>query len=142
MAWVLIGVASGLLVVVSFRRLAPLMGSSLEAAALLPIADANQLRRARLIGRAVTTAARFAPFRADCLPQAMAAVTLCRAFNVPYAAFLGASMSTPDKPGELAAHAWVRCGPVPITGGTGNFHRFGVVACFVAPHIGIPRGGP
>lgn len=135
-AWVLIGVASGLLIVVSFRRIAPLMGRNLGAAALLPIADTSRLRRARLIGRAVTTAARFAPFRADCLPQAMAAVTLCRAFNVPYAAFLGASMSTPDKPGELAAHAWVQCGPVPVTGGTGNFHRFGVVACFVSPGMG------
>lgn len=136
-AWALIGVASGLLIVVPFRRLAPLMGRSLGAAALVPIADANQLRRARLIGRAVATAARFAPFRADCLPQAMAAVTFCHALNVPYAAFLGASMSTPDKPGELTAHAWVRCGPVPITGGTGNFQRFGVVACFVTPRLGV-----
>lgn len=135
-AWALIGVASGLLSVVPFRRLAPLMGHNLGAAALLPIADAGRLRRARLIGRAVTTAARFAPFRADCLPQAMAAVALCRTFSVPYAAFLGASMSTLDKPGELAAHAWVRCGPVSITGGTGNFHRFGVVACFIAPKNG------
>lgn len=138
-AWGLIGVASALLIIVPFRRLAPLMGQNLGAAPMLPVTSPSRLGRARLIGRAVTTAARFAPFRADCLPQAVAAVTLCRVLRVPYAAFLGASMSTPDKRGELAAHAWVQCGPVVMTGGTGNFQKFGVLACFVPDGIS-PRG--
>ena len=137
LAWGLIGLASALVVVVPFRGIAPLIGRNVGTAAVLPLADPRQLRQARLIGRAVVTAARFAPFRADCLPQAMAAVALCRVFGVPYAAFLGASMSTPDKPGNLAAHAWVQCGPLVITGGTGNFRNFGVVACFTSPGLAL-----
>ena len=139
-AWGLIGLASALLVIVPFGRIAPLMGRNLGATPALPVAGPSRLRRARLIGRAVTTAARFAPFRSDCLPQAIAAVTLCRLLRVPYAACLGVSMSTPDKRGQLAAHAWVQCGPVAMTGGTGNFQRFGVLACFVPPGL-APGGG-
>lgn len=139
-AWGLIGLASGLLLIMPFRLLAPLLGKNHCAISLLPVADEGQKRRARLIGRAVAKAVRFAPFRSDCLPQAMAAAILCRALGVPYAAFLGASLSTPDKPGQLAAHAWVQCGPAPVTGGRGNFQKFGVVACFVSPRLGLDAG--
>lgn len=130
LAWVLIGLASAFLIVAPFHMLAPVLGRNFGPMAFVPVANGRQIRRARLIGRAVTKAARFAPFRADCLPQAMAAVVLCRGLGVPCSAFLGASVTTPDQPGRLAAHAWVQSGPVPISGGTGNFRTFGVVACF------------
>jgi len=65
----------------------------------------------------------------------LAAMALCRAGRVPYAAHLGATMADPERAGELAAHAWVQCGRVTLTGGAGNHQRYGVVACFVPRRI-------
>lgn len=134
-AWTLIGLSSAAIALRPFKRIAPLLGRNLGATSLVPLADERALRRATRIGRAVTIAAKYAPFRSNCLPQAMAAALLCRAGRVPYAAHLGASVSEPDKQGELVAHAWVQCGPVAITGGAGSFQRYGVVACFVSRHL-------
>lgn len=134
-AWVLIGVSSAALALRPFKRIAPLLGRNLGATSLAPLADARTLQRASRIGKAITIAANYAPFRSNCLPQAMTAAMLCRIGRVPYAAHLGASVSEPGKEGELAAHAWVQCGPVAITGGHGSFQRYGVVACFVPRQV-------
>lgn len=134
-AWALIGLSSAAIALRPFKRLAPLLGRNLGATSLAPLADPRLLRRGRRIGYAVTIAAKYAPFRSNCLPQAMAAAMLCRVGRVPYAAHLGASVSDPDKPGELVAHAWVQCGPNVITGANGDLQRYGVVACFVPRQV-------
>lgn len=134
-AWTLIGLSSAAIALRPFKRIAPLLGRNLGATSLAPLADPRTLRRATRIGKAVTIAANYAPFRSNCLPQAMAAAMLCRLGRVPYAAHLGASVSDPNKIGELVAHAWVQCGPVAITGGQGCFQRYGVVACFVPRQV-------
>lgn len=137
-AWLLIGAAGTLVAVVPFRRIAPLLGRNLGAAALAPIGSPNELGRAVLIARAISFAARYMPLRSDCLPQAIAGVALCRLLRVPYAAYFGASTFVPEREGQLLAHAWLQCGPVVITGGRGSFGAYGVVACFVSPHLRYP----
>lgn len=137
-AWLLIGAAGPLVAVVPFRRIAPLLGRNLGAAALAPIGSPEELRKAVLIARAVSLAARYMPLRSDCLPQAIAGVALCRLLRVPYAAYFGASTFVPERQGQLRAHAWLQCGPVVITGGRGSFGVYGVVACFVSPHPRYP----
>ncbi len=134
-AWTLIGLSSAALALRPFKRIAPVLGRNLGATSLAPEADPQTLRRATRIGKAVTIAANYAPFRSNCLPQAMAAAMLCRIGRVPYAAHLGASVTEPDRPGKMMAHAWVQCGPVAITGGNGDLRRYGVVACFVPRQV-------
>lgn len=149
LAWVSIGLSSLAILILPFRRLAPLLGRNLGATSLVPVLDARQQRRAQRIGQAITIAAKYAPFRSNCLPQAMAAAAFCRIARVPYAAHLGASLSDPAKPGQLSAHAWVQSGPVMVTGGAGSFQLFAAVACFVpgptheaaTRHVAaVPRG--
>lgn len=130
-AWIMIGLSSAAIAMRPFKRIAPVLGRNLGATSLAPLAPPRTLRRAKTIGRAVTIAANYAPFRSNCLPQAMTAAMLCRWGRVPYAAYLGASVAEPDREGEMIAHAWVLCGPIAITGGADNFGRYGVLACFV-----------
>ncbi len=130
LAWVLLACAAVALRLVPFRRLAPLLGKALGPAASIPVIDARQAERARLIRRSVLRAARVAPFRSDCLPQSLAGAVLCRVLRVPATVFLGVRLD--DVPSGMAAHAWLCAGPVAVTGGQ-SFDRFTVVAAFALP---------
>ena len=72
-AWCLIGLAAACLRLLPFRRLAPFLGVPIGAVAWVPIADNAQIARAYMVRRAILRAACIAPFRSDCLPQALAA---------------------------------------------------------------------
>lgn len=130
-AWLLLlGAALGLRLV-PFRRLSVLLGHQLGAIACVPLADPGEEARARLVKRAIRRAARLAPLRSDCLPQALAGAVLCRLLGVPTTAHLGVRLG--DDPGFLA-HAWLCSGRVAVTGGT-SFDDYVAVSCFAA-------GGP
>lgn len=135
LAWLMIGFASAAIALVPFRRLAPLLGRNLGATSLMPIVPIRVLPRAVQIRTAIAIAAKYAPFRSDCLPQALVAATLCRWGRVPYAVHFGAALANQESRGKLLAHAWVQAGPVAITGGTPSFRTYGVVACFVPPRM-------
>ena len=64
------------------------------------------------IGRAVARAARRVPFRAVCLQQAFAALLMLRRRGLAGTVHLGVARS----PDGLTAHAWSRCGELPVTG--------------------------
>lgn len=127
-AWCLLGLAAALLRVLPFRRLAPLLGIPIGAVAWVPIADKAQIARARMVRRAILRAARIAPFRSDCLPQALAAALLCRMLKVPASIHLGVRLS--GERNQMAAHAWVCSGPEAVTGGR-SFGTYTSVACFM-----------
>lgn len=67
---------------------------------------------AALVGRAVARAARHVPFRAVCLQQAFAALLMLRRRNLAATVHFGLLREG----SELRAHAWSRCGEVPVTG--------------------------
>lgn len=64
------------------------------------------------IGHAVTRAARHVPFRAVCLQQAFAALLMLRRRGLAATVHFGLLREG----GALRAHAWSRCGDVPVTG--------------------------
>lgn len=133
LCWLLIALSDLAIIAIPFRRLAPLTGATCGVAAMIPIASVRQQSRANKIGRAIAIAARAAPFRSNCYPQALTAVMLCRASRVPTALFFGATFD-PDHDGQsagLTGHAWVACGPLTITGGANSFDRFPALACFI-----------
>ena len=129
-AWLLLALAAAALRLFPFRRLAPLLGEALGPTASIPVLGERDADRARLIRRSVVRAARIAPFRSDCLPQALAGAVLCRALRLPATVFFGVRLegSAP----RMAAHAWLCTGPVAVTGGQ-SFDSFTVVAAFALP---------
>lgn len=80
------------------------------------------------IGRAVGRAARRVPFRALCLQQAFAALLMMRRRGLAATVHLGVAR---DDDGDLKAHAWSRCGELPVTG-VAAARGFVPVAAFVA----------
>jgi hypothetical protein len=68
--------------------------------------------QAALVGRAIARAARHVPFRAVCLQQAFAALLMLRRRGLAATVHFGLLRDG----SELKAHAWSRCGEVPVTG--------------------------
>jgi hypothetical protein len=87
----------------------------------------DQARLAKDIGWAVTRAARYVPFKAVCLPQAMAARVMLKRRGVKSVMHFGAAKGT-DKP--LNAHAWLDAAGIEVTGYP-VAQNFAEIACFV-----------
>lgn len=119
------------LLLIPFRSLARRFGTFVPPTdprvALARSGDgAAQAALAREIGWAVTTAARHLPFRAVCLPQAMAAWMMLRRRGVPSVIHFGASKGAD----VLATHAWLDAAGIEVTGfPVGG--QFAEIACFV-----------
>jgi len=82
---------------------------------------------AQEIGWAVTRAARYLPFKAVCLPQAMAARVMLERRGVESVMHFGAARGA-EKP--LDAHAWLDAAGVEVTGYP-VAANFAEIACFV-----------
>jgi hypothetical protein len=87
----------------------------------------GQGRVAEDIGWAVTRAARYAPFNAVCLPQAITAHTMLRRRGVASVMHFGAAMGE-SKP--LDTHVWLDAAGVEVTGYP-LAARLAEIACFV-----------
>jgi hypothetical protein len=120
------------LIFIPFPRLARRLGAFVSPAeartcqagtATAPV----QTQLARDIGWAVTRAARYVPFKAVCLPQAMAARVMLERRGVKSVMHFGAAKGT-EKPFD--AHAWLDAVGVEVTGYP-VAHGFTEIACFV-----------
>jgi hypothetical protein len=80
------------------------------------------------VRRSIARAARHVPFRAACLQQAFAALLMLRRRGLSATVRLGLAK---DRHGVLKAHAWSRCGEMPVTG-VDAAEGFTAVAAFSA----------
>jgi len=111
------------LIFVPFPNLARRLGRFVppdEARRLMVPSTSPQAQTATDIGWAVTRAARHVPFKAVCLPQAMAAQWMLRRRAIASAMHFGATRGT-EKP--LDAHAWLDAAGIEVTG-------YPVAACY------------
>lgn len=118
------------LVLIPFPVLARRMGAFMrpeDARALQAPAIPEQAALASEIGWAVTRAARHVPFRAVCLPQAIAARIMLARRGVRSVLHFGA-MKGKEK--ALDAHAWLDASGVEVTGYP-VAQGFAEIACFV-----------
>lgn len=129
-AWLLLARVS--LLLFSFPRLAQHLGTVVTPTdpRAQRAASGNSTDAARLaaeIGWAVTRAARHVPFKAVCLPQAMAARLMLRRRGVDSVLHFGAKIGQ-AKP--IDAHAWLDAAGVKVTGYP-VADAFTEIACFV-----------
>jgi hypothetical protein len=122
------------LIFVSFSQLAPRFGTLMaptddRIAKVNGIAHAEQTFLAQEVSWAVTRVARYMPFKAVCLQQAMAASSMLRRRGVPSVLHFGAARGA-TKP--LDAHAWLDAAGVEVTGYPVE-ERLAEIACFVEP---------
>lgn len=77
----------------------------------------EELRRAVMIGQAVSMVCRHTPWESLCLVQAFTARTILSRHKIHCNIYLGVRK---DENGALKAHAWVRCGNLFVTGFSGH----------------------
>lgn len=87
----------------------------------------DEARQAAEIGWAVRRAARHVPFKAVCLPQAIAARIMLKRCGIACAMHFGAARGTEN---PLDAHAWLDAAGVEVTGYP-VAAQFAEIACFV-----------
>lgn len=122
------------LILIPFPRLARRLGTFVQPTDTRAVqartrSSRQEARLAEDIGWAVTRAARYVPFKAVCLPQAIAARMMLRRRGVASAMHFGAAKSgSMDKP--LDAHAWLDAAGVEVTGYP-VAKGFAEVGCFV-----------
>ncbi|MDD5712916.1 MAG: lasso peptide biosynthesis B2 protein [Smithellaceae bacterium] len=122
----LLGIARFAVSTLPFSWIAKSLGKHMTETSLdLNPADAQ---RARMIGRAVLSAANYTPWESVCLPQAVAAKWMLSWRHIPGTLYLGV-IKDRTNPERLAAHAWLRCGDKILTGAQG-YHQYTVVSTF------------
>ncbi len=114
-----LAVASLLIALLSFRRIASLSASRTHATPATPA-------QARAIAHAVAAWGRRVPWRAVCFQQGLAAQLMLRRRGLAAALHYGAAR---DDEGRLIAHVWVRSGEVDVIG-CGGTKRYGLLAVF------------
>jgi len=105
-AMALVASASLAVAILPFKRVAAI-------AAGAPGKDDAPPRSVRRIRWAVDAAARRSPWRALCIEQGLAAQAMLRRRGYKAALHYGVKR---DAEGELAAHVWVRSGPLDVVG--------------------------
>ena len=103
------------LIFVPFSVLASRLGAVERAdpdSSVAPPLPLQQQEAVRKIGWAVTRAARYIPFRAVCLPQAIAAKAMLRRRGIASVMHFGVA-KTREK---MDAHAWLDAGRIEVTG--------------------------
>jgi hypothetical protein len=110
-AAILLGVSRLLLLSFPFRLLAPLLSRNIRCSRESLDPSPNQKVR-----RAVMIAARNVPFRAVCLPQAMAAKFMLARRGYPSILHLGVGR---NGAGDLMGHAWLESSTAIVVGEAG-----------------------
>ena len=94
------------------RWLGPRMAETAPELALEP------MRQARRIAWAIRVTSPFTPWESNCFPQAITAKILLRRRGIPSTLYMGAAFK--EGGATLEGHAWLRCGPLYVTGGRGE----------------------
>ncbi len=107
-----------------FRWLSPWLGQPMAES--VRQVSPEHVRLIRRVAWAVKRASALTPWPSVCFPQAVTAKMLLRQRGLSSTLYLGAAFNDAR---DLTAHAWLRCGPLYVTGGPGH-RQFRVVASF------------
>ncbi len=125
-AFVLLAFARLMVLILPFKWLAVSLGRHMNESGTQ--VNPSDLLIARIVGQAIRSAASNTPWQSVCLPQAVAAQWMLKRRRIAATLYLGVAKSE-NKAEKLAAHAWLRCGDIILTGASGH-RQFTVVAMF------------
>ena len=122
-----LAVARGAVLCLPFRRIAARLGHHMEETGRTH--DPEQARVGRRVGWAIAAVSARAPWRCQCLEQALAAKAMLRRRRIPNTMYLGAARAVGEGPPPVDAHAWLRTGTLHVTGGA-SVERYVVLSTF------------
>ena len=129
-AW--LGVARLAILTIPMRKMAPYLGHHLQESKREE--SIETLKRARRIGWAVRTMSRYTPWTSNCFPQAIAAKRMLQRRQIASTIYLGFSKEGKEETNDFEGHAWLRCGPLYLTGGQ-NRHHFVALSTFAEENL-------
>jgi len=133
-AAICLAAARAMVLTIPFRRLSSRLGTAGRetSAAAPPEATTDTLRKVRW---ALQATSRRLPWRCACLEQGIAGKAMLRRRGIASTLYLGVAR---EADARATAHAWLRSGPLVITGAAGR-ERFTVVAAY-ADDEPVPDG--
>lgn len=122
-AFIFLGWAS-ILKEIPFHRVAPMLGEHLKETSF---SSRNiDVRIVKSVSQSIQIMSRNTVWESKCLVKGIAALKMLERRNIESTIYLGTGK---DNDGNLAAHAWVRCGPYFVTGADG-MENYTVVSKF------------
>lgn len=122
-AFILLGWAR-ILKMIPFSKLAPTLGSHMEETTYHPInIDRKQIKK---VSTAIHVMSRYTFWESQCLVKAIAGMKMLNRRKIESTLYLGTAR---DEQGKMVAHAWLRSGPLYISGSEG-MEKFTVVSIF------------
>lgn len=113
----LCGVARFIICIIPLPRYSSYLGQYYDQLCMSTLLPAGQKNLALQLGRSVRLAAKYTPWNSNCLTQAMVAAFWCKRLGIPYVFYIGLCPSVGGTSTDFLAHAWVKAGPIAITGG-------------------------
>jgi len=122
-----------LLKALPFAKMAPMLGAYMEETTDQP--DRQDEEIIRQVSHAVHLMSKYTFWESECLVKAVAAMCMLHRRQIDSTIYLGIARA---KQGKLAAHAWLRCGSMIITGGE-VMNQYTVVGYFAKRTISNRR---
>lgn len=113
-----------LLKAVPFSRVSPLLGTQMSETSFE--IDPENLKKAKQIAHAIRIMSKYTFWESKCLIKAIACMKMLERRQIDSTLYLGTAR---DKNGEMIAHAWLRSGPLYLTGAR-EMKKFFVVSTF------------
>src|SRR3990167_7103791 len=87
--FLLCGLAKVAIQCLPYKRLSGYFGNSCQMLVASTLLSQQQLQHALTIRRAIILAARYTPWKTNCLAQALVAKFWCQRYHIPYLLFIG-----------------------------------------------------
>lgn len=131
-AWLFLALSRGLIALIHFRKLLPLLGSTVsqDEAKLAGLDAPASSVLLEEIHTAIMRACRRSPWRTLCFEQALTARLMLRNRRLKSIIYFGVCKDPSHPTEKLLAHAWLICSGTTVTGGKNN-QQFTIVGCFV-----------
>ncbi|TWD98924.1 transglutaminase superfamily protein [Neobacillus bataviensis] len=114
-----------------FSKVSPLLGSQMcETTYEI---DQNKIKIAKQVSHAIHIMSKYTFWESQCLIKAIAAMKMLDRRKLDSTLYLGTAK---DEKGAMIAHAWLRCGPLYLTGAR-EMKRFVIVCKFAKESRGI-----
>jgi len=111
-AWLLLAFARAMLILLPFKRIAPLLGRVNEE---VPTDDSDGNKAVlKNIQVAILRGSRYSPWRTKCFEQAIAGKVMLKKRGIKGTLYLGVFK---DQANKLRAHSWLKAGDMVVTGG-------------------------
>ena len=121
--FITLGVMRLFVLIIPFRKLAIIMGNRMDESQTEVSSD--KISKILDIKNYINVLSKHTPWKSECFVQALTGQLFLRLYKVTSTIYLGIAKED-DK---LIAHAWLRCGPIYVSGGEMR-NKFKVVATF------------